>query len=343
MNNIKNLAAFLLVFALLHLGAAPGFAGNEGRVGTAGALELLIPVGSRGTALSGSMNAMITGAEAIHWNPAGMARTSGVEAMFSNLRYIADIDLNYFAVSANFEDIGAFGLSLRSLSFGDIPITTVANPEGTGGTYSPRYITGGLTFSRAFTDRILGGFTFKFISERIERTSASGVALDFGVQYLSEVGLKLGVALKNLGPSISYDGPDLEFFAPVTGQEPGSRPRAVRLAGAEFELPSTLEIGIGYDYRVTEEHVVSVMGTFQNANLGSDEYRAGLEYAFSDQFFLRGGYMMLGTNDDENIYGATFGAGVVLPLETTSITFDYAYRVTDFFDGSQWFTFKIGF
>jgi hypothetical protein len=306
-------------------------------------MELLIPVGSRATALSGAMNSMVSGVEAIHWNPAGLARGTGVEAMFSNLQYIADIDLNYFAVAANFEDIGSFGFSVRSLDFGDIPVTTVDEPEGTGETFSPNYIVGGLTFSRGFTDRIYGGVTLKVVSEKIQRTSASGMAFDVGVQYLSEFGVKLGVALKNLGPAMSYDGPDLEYFTSLTGQEPGARPRAVRLSGAEFEMPSTLEIGIGYDYAMAEGHNLGVMGTFQNSNFGNDEFRAGLEYSFDDKIFLRGGYMTLTENNEDNIYGPTFGAGVRLPLETTSIGFDYAYRVTDFFDANQWFTLKVGF
>jgi len=343
MNTMKNLFAVLAAFAALMLCATPALAGNETRVGTAGANELLLPVGSQATALSGSMNAMVSGVEAIHWNPAGVSRSSGVEVMFSNLQYIASINMNYFAVSSNFEGIGSFALSLRSLDFGDIPVTTVENPEGTGETFSPNYIVGGLTYSRAFTDRIYGGFTAKLISETINRTSTSGLSFDFGVQYFSDFGLKLGVALKNLGPPMKYDGPDLEYFTALPGQEPSARPRAVKLGAAEFELPSTLEIGVGYDIKPSEGHVVSVMGTFENTNFGNDEFHGGIEYAFQDLIFLRGGYAMQTPNNTDNIYGATFGAGVKFNVESTMFAFDYAYRAADFFKANQWFTLKVGF
>lgn len=342
MNTKKTLA---IVLCLLLVWAGSAWAGNPGRQGAAGATELLIPVGSRATALSGASLAMVSGVEAIHWNPAGMVRTDGgVEVMFSNLQYIADINLNYLGVATKIGDVGSLGLFLRALDFGDIPITTVDNPEGTGATYSPSFLSGGLTFSRAFTDRIYGGATVKFVSERIERTGASGVAFDLGVQYFSEVGLKLGVTLKNLGPEMQFDGADLEYYVPLPNQEPGSRARPLALNGAAFELPSTLEIGVGYDYRVSDQSVFGFMGSFQNSNFGSDALRFGVEFAYENQLFLRGGYSALTDNNSENnIYGPTVGAGVRLPVEGAAIIFDYAYRVTDFFDANQWFTLKVGF
>lgn len=334
--------ALVLALLLVIVSVQSVFAGSENRKGSAGAMELLLPVGSRGSALSGSLNAVATGVEAIHWNPAGMVRAKGVEAMFSTMRYIADIKLNYFAVATNFGDAGSFGFSIRTLDFGDIPITTTDAPDGTGGFYSPNFITGGITYARAFTDRIHGGVTMKLVSERIVHTSAAGMALDFGVQYVSkETGLNLGVTLKNLGPEMRFDGENLESFVDIPGQEPGSRPRALRLPGAAFDLPSTLEIGLGYNYKMNDQNDLQFLGDFQNTNFGNDEYRLGLEYGWNDQIYVRGGYMF-SQNQDENIYGPTFGVGFDIPVEGASIMFDYAYRQVDFFDANQWFTVKFG-
>jgi hypothetical protein len=341
MNIKKELFAYLLILLMLAVCVIPTYAGSERRVGTSGATELTIPVGSRGSALSGSVNAVASGVEAIYWNPAGLAKSKGVEAMFSSLAYIADIRLNYFAVTSNFGDVGTVGLSLRTLDFGDIQETTELLPEGTGGTFSPNYITIGLSYSRSFTDRIFGGFSAKIINEKILQTSASGIAFDFGVQYVSSMGIKLGVTLKNLGPNMTFDGPDLESFANISGQEAGARQRALRLPGASFELPSTLEIGVGYDYRADDDNLVTVTGTFQNTNFGNDEFRAGVEYSYRDMFFVRAGGMRTQNNED-NIYGPTFGAGVSMPIEGATIMFDYAYRQAEFFDANQWFTLKVG-
>ncbi|MGA9116611.1 MAG: PorV/PorQ family protein [Bacteroidota bacterium] len=337
----RNVLSLLLLLAAAAMIPAGAEAGSPTRRGTAGAMELLIPVGSRGSATGGAMNAVASGVDAIHWNPAGMSQTRGVEAMFSTLSYLADIQVNYFAVASDFGDIGTFGLSLRSLDFGDIPITTVENPEGTGGTFSPNFISGSLSYARAFTDRILGGFSVKLVSERIMRTSATGIGFDLGVQYLSETGLRLGVTLKNLGPEMSYEGPDLESFVGLPSQEPGSRDRALRLPGAGFELPSVLEIGAGYRHMFDEENAFLAMGNFQNNNFAADEFRFGLEYAWRDLLFLRGGYMLLGQNNaEDNIYGVSLGAGVTVPVSGARIGFDYAYRQADFFDSNHWITVR---
>lgn len=340
----RTISLITTVCLLMLLVVGSVMAGNIGRQGAAGATELLIPVGSRGTALGGSMIAMASGVDAIHWNPAGMIRQElGVDAIFSNSQYIADISLNYFAASVKLGDLGALGLSIRTLDFGDIPITTVDEPEGTGATYSPTYLSGGVTFSRAFTDRIYGGATVKFISESVERTTASGVAFDIGVQYLSSVGLRLGVTLKNLGPEMTYDGPDMEYYVPIPDQEQGSRARSLRLAGAGFELPATLEIGMGYEYKLTDDNRILIMGSFQNSNFGADVFKGGLEYSYNNVLFVRGGYSALSEGNENNIYGATVGAGLRIPIQGASISFDYAYRVTDFFDANEWFTLGVGF
>ena len=66
---------------------------------------------------------------------------------------------------------------------GDIPVTTIDNPEGTGATFSPTFVVLGVTYSNALTDRIRVGFTANLVSEEIQRPSASGVSFDAGVQY----------------------------------------------------------------------------------------------------------------------------------------------------------------
>ena len=331
--------ALLLVFVLI---GSTAYAGDETRTGTAGALELLIPVGARSAALSGSTIASTSGADAIFWNPAGISRLEGTDVLFNSMSYIADIKINYFAVASNFGGTGTVGLSLKTLNFGEIPVTTVALPEGTGGTFSPNYITFGLSYSNKFTDRIYGGFTAKYVSEKILETSATGVAFDIGIQYLSSSGLKLGVVLKNVGPQMKFDGSDGAYYVLLPNQQTGSAQRAVNLEKAGFELPSTLEFGVGYDLTLPSDvGVLSINAAFQNSNFGDDEFRGGLEYAWNNILFLRGGIMRT-QNQSNNIYGPTFGIGVNIPLGGTSIMFDYSYRKVDYFDGNQWIGVKLG-
>jgi hypothetical protein len=334
-----TLLSLLLVLVLVGVSA---YAGDETRTGTAGATELLIPVGGRSTALSGSTIASVSGADALFWNPAGACRIDGsTEVMFNSMNYIADIHVNYFALTTSVGGTGVFGVSIKTLNFGDIPITTTAAPEGTGSTYSPSYITFGVSYANKFTDRILGGFTLKYINEKIIETGATGIALDLGIQYISSAGLKLGVTLKNLGPQMQYSGQDLNYSVKIPDQQTGAASRALALPTSGFELPSTLEFGAGYDLKLPNDlGVIGLSGVFQNSNFGDDEFRFGAEYAWNNIIFLRGGITRT-QNQDNNIYGPTFGIGINIPIGSTSVGFDYSYRKVEYFDGNQWINVRL--
>lgn len=320
------------------------------RIGTAAAPELLIPVGGRDLAMGGSSIATTSGLEAIHWNPAGLGRMAhSAEGMFSNMSYIADIAVNYGAVGASFGDFGVVALSVKALNFGDIPLTTEDDPENTAGRFfSPTFVTVGMSYSRALTDAVSAGITAKIISEQIDRVSASGFALDFGVQYHGLVGvpgLNLGVTVKNIGPQMKYDGSGLYRSArPTEGQRPEQR---FKSEAASFELPSIVEIGLGYSGTMADNMTWNLAGSFTNNNLYLDEYRLGGEVGItmeSLRIFGRAGLGMVPqAAEKENIFGGTFGFGFGYMASGLDIMLDYAYRQVEFFDANQVISIKLGF
>lgn len=341
----------LLIVAILSLcGMQISLAGNESKKGTAGAQELLLPIGARGIALGGSNASTVRGIEAIHWNPAGLALINGRgEALFSHMNYIADIGVNFGAVAVNIEDLGTLALSLKSLDFGDIPVTTEDSPEGAGETFSPSFAVIGLSYARSLTDRISVGANFKLISEKIVRTAATGLAFDAGVQYAfgSDTplsGVRFAVTLKNLGPTMQYDGPDLERNVVPPGTAWNNTQRALKYTSQAFELPSTLELGVSYDFLPTESNRLTLNTLFQNTNFGNDEYKGGLEYAFNEQFFVRGGYLYSPEgNKNSSIYGVSAGAGINLDIGGVRAQLDYAYRETKYFQGTNTIGVLLGF
>lgn len=347
---MKNKYTNLLAVLLLMVFVSNVFAGPKNKYGLSAARELLIPVGSVGTALGGSNLATVSGVEAIHWNPSGLAsmNTKQGEALFSSQVYIADINVNYFAGAYKIPNFGTFALSVKALSFGDIPVTTVNNPNGTGATFSPTYLTGGLTYARQMTDRIAFGSTLKVIYENITRETATGFALDFGLNYnVIGSGLQFAVTLKNLGPSMTFSGPDLEQFFQPPGTPNGTpqEPRVIELADAE--LPTSLSLGISYDFSLDKRNNLITHGTFQNNSFSGDDYNLGLEYNYDKLFFIRGGYQFSSDNADDRAFtGASFGAGLRYGVSNNfDLAFDYAYRLptSDRFDANQFFTLKVGF
>lgn len=344
---------FVLVCVLL-FASSQLFGATGKQIGTTGAAELLIPVGASSTALNGANIASVEGIDAMFWNPAGACMLgSRAEAMFSYQNYIADIYVSYFAAITDLGALGNVGLSVKTLNFGEIMETTTENPDGTGITFSPNYITLSAHMSRKFTDRIRFGLNAKLISEKIMSTAANGFALDLGLQYINESGLRLGFVLTNFGGDMSFSGPDLELRQQVEGTEYGSELTSMAIPTMKFGLPTQLKIGAGYALKIDDMNTVGFSGAFVNNNSAYNTYMLGLEYAFKNMIFIRASQAMAykqGIEDEsdgfvfmdqDNLWGPSFGGGVRLGVgQNMAVKLDYAYQLTEFFNNVQWFSFS---
>ncbi len=344
MNKIlKSIVIFAVLFATSQV-----FASGGNRIGTAGAQELLLPVGASSIALNGANTSYVTGVDAIYFNPAGLSGSKHeTEVTFSSMNYIADINFVFAGLAVNIEDVGSIGLSLRSVDVGDIRQTTEEQPGGTGSTFSPSFIVVGLTYSSFLTDRIKAGVNFNFISETIQNTSATGFALDAGIQYdgLAGIeGLMLGVVMKNFGSKMQFTGADLQRDATESGSDRGTQ--TYRIEAEPFELPSQIDIGLAYKASFNDNFTSIFSSSFQNNNFLNDHYKFGLELSYDEMLFLRGGYTLANERTnvgaDDNIFGPSFGAGFVIKGDV-DIIFDYAYRTVDYFDDNQVFGLKVAF
>lgn len=342
---MKNLRIFILIFILL-LTIDSVYAGGGNRTGTGGVSQLLIPVGARGISMSGANIATATGLEALFWNPAGVAKMqNSTSVFFSHMNYIADIGVEYGAVSANFEGFGVLAFNIKSLSIGEILTTTNTDPDGTGSTFSPQMLSAGLTYSRMLTDVISVGLTANLVTETLGDVSATGVAFSAGVIYdnLGAInGLSFGVAVKNIGPQMQFDGPGLLQGGTISGlQRP---PGLVQLNSAPFELPSSFELGFGYRPTIGGMNSLLISTSYQNNNFSGDEYKLGAEYNYNNMFFLRGGYTLSPKSQVEDyIYGLAAGVGFNYNFEGVDIKIDYAFRDVKYFDGNHIFAITLGF
>lgn len=347
---MKRMLISALMLCVLFASVVGTVEAQNKRTGTAAATELLIPVGARYLAMGGSPIASATGIEAVHYNPAGLGLLkNSAEGMFSSMSYIADINVSYGAIGANFGDFGVLGFSIKSLDFGDIPLTTADDPEGRAGRkFSPTYVTVGLSYARPLTDAISVGVTSKLITEQIDRVSASGIAFDFGVQYKGLVnvpGLHLGVAVKNIGPSMKFDGSGL--YRNATSSDGGRPEQPYKSEAASFDLPSLIEFGLAYTGQVSDELTYSGNYSFTNNNLYVDEHRVGGELMFStDQVRLAGrvgGSFLPKVDKEDRLFGITAGVGITYSTSDLELTFDYAFRQVDLFNNNNVFSLKVGF
>ncbi len=332
-------------------------AGNPDRSGQAGATELLINPWARSSGWAGSNIAGARGLEATFLNVAGTAFTKKTEILFTRTNWLkgTDININAFGLTQRVGETGAIGLSIMSMDFGDIPITTVDNPEGGIGTFSPQFVNIGLSYSKGFSDNIYGGLALKVISERTANVSARGVAFDAGIQYVTGKynQMKFGISLKNVGPRMKFSGDGLSMKAEIPGSTQNVT-YTVENRTAQFELPSLLNIGCGYDFYLKKDtvsmktHRLTAMGAFTSNSFEKNNLKIGLEYGWKNIVMVRVGYCHEKDirNKDKRttvFTGPSAGFTVEIPFGKNKSTFaiDYSYRATDPFQGTHSFGARI--
>lgn len=332
---MKN-KTLLLVIAILVVGVCSAHAGNANKIGTGGAQELVIPVGSRGTAMGGAVVADSRGVDAIYWNPAGLAELyEGTEAMFTHLPYIADIDVEYAVLATAIEDFGTIGASVKVVDIGDIEETTEQYPDGTGRIFSPAMSVVGLTFAKPLTYNISFGMTGYYIHESIDEVTASGVAFDFGFIYQTKFdGLRFGFVMKNYGPDMRFSGSGFE-------RTPTDEKRAVASENAPFELPTSINLGVSYNFMASGVNSLTMSGNFRANNQANDYWQGGVEYGYDEKFFVRAGYNY--SEQEGYIYGAALGLGAAIPVGNSTLTLEYTWTETEVFDNNQFYTVRFAF
>lgn len=341
---MNSKTTFALALSLGLAGAA--YAEGVSSVGSAGAQELRIPVGARGSALMGSQLGDVHGVDAITWNPAGLVDLESNEATFGNYDYWADMSMVQFAAAHNFGNLGALGLSARVMNLGDLVATTESQPDGTGEIIQPKYSIITVSWSRRISDRVALGVNTNLVNEDVKDMSANGVAFDFGVQVETPMdGLSFGIALKNFGPNMKFDGYGNETKFIPDDQEPGSARKVWTVQYQDFELPSSFNLGLAYDILEDPINRLTAYGAFVGNNHSTDEYVFGAEYGFRNMAFGRFGYTYASDVADDQDYLGSYAAGLGFrfDLGATNLFVDYSYAANEIFDATSWWTLKFAF
>jgi len=257
----------------------------------------------------------------------------------------------------NGEARGNLGLSVMMLNVGEIKITTVENPEGGVGTFTPMIMCLGLSYAKSFSDAIHAGATLKLISETTSEITATGFAIDAGIQYIAgkHDQFQIGVTLKNIGLPMSYKGDGLDFRGYAEGS---NLLQTFSNRSQSYEMPALLSLGLSYDFlfgnnskskdskksgelitRNNSKHRITLAGAFVSNAYSKDQFIVGMEYDMMNYFQVRGGYTIesgMWTNNTGVYLGPSCGTSVLIPLgkKTKSrLAIDYAYRFTEKWQG----------
>lgn len=344
----------ILQLALIISFVIPGLvlnAGNPDRQGEAGAAELLFNPWARSAGLHSMNTASVIGVDAMRLNIAGLSRVTKRELVVGSTRLYegADLRLNALGYAQRIGKNGAFGLSLVSVDFGDIPVTTTALPGGTGATFSPGFFHFGVGYSHTYDNKISVGILLRTVSESLSDINAFGMAIDAGVQYVSgdNDNFRLGISLRNVGTKMSFNG---EGLAVKVNPDIGDGPRTLEARSQPFELPSVLNIGASYDFFLPSDIIIRAVGNFTSNAFSRDQMGGGVEVMFKQMFTVRAAYKSdigpAGQSQNSLYSGLAAGISAELPLQkagTNKIGIDYAYRATNPFRGSHNFTLRLSF
>jgi hypothetical protein len=300
---------------------------------------LEIGYGTGGNAMGDAYVSIVDDLSGIYWNPAGLARMEGNEAMFMYQPWIVDIDIHFVALGLSLKSIGTLALGLITVNYGDMEVTSLDFQEGTGETFSAADMAVSLSYGRQLTTWFSFGASAKYITSKIWHTDARAFAMDMGViintSFFSMTGkrtdgLNIGMSVSNYGTRMRYDGIDLIQPIDILPDEHGNFrdvPGQFRLQ--EWELPLFFRLGVSHTPIVMNNQKVTFSidavhpnNNYESVNIGA-QYTLNI-YGFGD-LSLRGGYKALFMPNSE--YGLSLGGGIVkYILNNKGIKLDYAFR-----------------
>lgn len=325
-------------------------AGNPDRGGQASANQLVINGWARSSGLGWSSQSHIKGIESMYMNIGGLVYTPKTDIAFSRTSWLtgSGVNISSFGFAQNLGNDNAIGLAISSIDLGDIPITTVNQPNGGLGTYSPRLTNIGLGYGRKFTERISGGVLLRVFSENASNIKAQGVAVDAGIQYKaswkSADDTHFGVSIKNIGPDIKYsgDGLSIKRLNPKDNQEATINQRV-----AKYNIPALINIGGSHDFKLdktseTDFHTLTVSTNFTYNAFSLNQLTFGGEYIYKNMFMVRAAYAYedgIMKYDTRRTASTGLMGGITFELpygkDGNRFALDYSYRDTRPFSGTH--------
>lgn len=284
----------LFLFLLL-----PGFVHAQyTRPGSTDAQFLKIGVSPRGTGMGDAYIAVVSGAEAVYYNTAALARVKGTDIVFNHNEWFAGINHEFAAIAHTFGRVGTLGISFTGLYTDEMKVRTPLQPDGTGETFYAGNYRAGLTYSRYLTDRVSIGVSMNYVTMSLySGISASTYSVDVGALYVSGFrGFRFGMQIANFGSDVKF-------------------------INESYPLPTDFTFGLAFHAIEGESQQLLLSISAVKPNDGQPLGHTGAEWSYKDFLFLRGGYRI---NYDVATY--SFGGGVRLDINKYAFRVDYSYN-----------------
>lgn len=305
----------------------PAAGQTSGDITEGGAAFLLVAVGARATALGQAGIADAGTAEAVFWNPAGLALLPESELAIHHAVTFAS---NNTVLSGYLASplVGVVGLAAYLVDYGSQEV--VPGPGlPPSGRISPRNLEMLASYAAPLSGPLSFGVNYKLIQLRYDCSGDCGAirslvgtthGVDVGLQYGGAAdGLRLGLALRHAG------------FALQLQNAPQADP-----------LPTTVAAGGVYRLRLPQPQgappsFARLLLAAENACCGrfDPDLRVGAELGYGDLIRLRGGYAFLHSESR----GPSLGAG--LQFRRVVVDFARVFFTTGSLDEPVYLTLRV--
>ena len=209
-NPMKWLTISLVVISFQTMIMAEG---DNDKVGSSAFKFLNIQTDAHGAALGG-LAAQASGANALFWNPAGIAGSEGIGVSAGMTQWLVETQVMNAGVVMPMMG-GTVGLSLVSVNYGDIMKSGWGEESGqfifqpNQDSFTATDMSLQASYGKSLSDKFSLGATAKMISQNIDNVSISGLAFDIGTQFNTGYrGISMGAVVSNFGPDVDSQAPE---------------------------------------------------------------------------------------------------------------------------------------
>jgi len=288
-----------LIFALILACNCPLSAAYQENAGTAGMQFLKIGAGARPAGMGEAFVSISDDANALYWNPAGLASSMNTEVMLSHNKWLSDIDFQSVSciLPVNklfFNNRESLGFSVLYLHMGGIDgydIDRFGNPLRIN-SFSVNDISVTGAYSVKISRNFFTGANIKFVQEKLAFFETNAYAFDFGLMFRKDFGgdvFKSGFCAQNIGTDIRY----LSEISPL--------PKNFKLGASYQAFNRRLLVGVEADKPADNAY----------------QYAGGLEFYLHQALAVRMGY----NTKYSNVSGYSLGIGINI----SGINLDYAF------------------
>ncbi len=267
-------------------------------VGTAAFPFLKINIGARSCGMAGAFTGLADDESALYYNPSGIAFLEGKRFIFEYNNYFADLQSGFVGLIRPIWRDKMLGISIDYLNYGDFVKTDLSGNNL--GTFGGSDVMLSTSLAVRQSNYIAYGGSLKFIYEKLDRFSATGLAVDLSAKYQSDRSrYSAGIMVQNLGFQLS-----------ALGSEKSKLPLTVRVGGAV--KPRGLPMRLAGDVIVPVDNGI--------------DFAIGPEYFALKPLYIRIGWNTYGSN--YRIEGSTdkwAGLGVGVGFEFRRMQISYAY------------------